>query len=409
MGARIGLVRATVRIEKLVYGGTGLARHEGQTVFVPFVLPDEQVEVDVSAGKVVSVGAPVGWVERSPGRAEPPCAVFERCGGCHYQHIPYERQCEFKQEILRETLRRIGGLQWDGDIPVVSAEPWGYRNRSQFRLAWSDGVPQVGFFATGSHRLIAADECAVNSPALNRAHGAVTEMAAQRSFPRTLRQLEVVTNETQFQINLPRRPGPVPRRFWQWCFERLGVDHPGAPITFESDGDSFRVSGRSFFQVNRHLAGSLAGHAIGQAEGALALDLYCGVGLLTLPLARRFRKVVGVDSGASATRDLQANGEQAGVRVRAVQMDVLEFLRGFNGAPDLIVADPPRAGLGDGVVEQLRRIGAPRLRLVSCDPATLARDLKGLVACGYVVESLALIDLFPQTYHVETVAALRRQ
>ena len=402
-------MRTTIRIEKLVYGGAGLARHAGQTVFVPFVLPGEQVEVDVSAGKAVSRGVPAAWVERSSGRAEPPCPVFERCGGCHYQHIPYERQCEFKQEILRETLRRIGGLQWNGDIPVISADPWGYRNRSQLRFAWHDGRAQTGFFAAGSHRLVAADECAVNSPALNRAHQVISEMAADRKFPRALRQLELVTNESQFQINLPRRPGPVSRRFWQSCSERLGVDRPGAPITFQSGGDSFRVSGRSFFQVNRHLVGSLAGHAIGKAEGGLALDLYCGVGLLTLPLARRFSAVVGVDSGASATRDLHANAETAGLRARAVQMDVLEFLRGYGETPDLIVADPPRAGLGDGVIEELRRIAAPSLRLVSCDPATLARDLKGLVAGGYGVESLALVDLFPQTYHVETIAALRRR
>ena len=400
-------MRATVRIEKLVYGGAGLARHAGRTVFVPFVLPGEEVEVDLPDGQAVSRGAPAAWVERSSGRSEPPCPVFERCGGCHYQHIPYERQCEFKQEILRETLRRIGGLQWNSDIPVVSSEPWGYRNRSQLRFAPHRGTVQTGFFAAGSHRLVPADECAVNSPALNRAHRVVAEMAADRRFPRALRQLELVTNESQFQINLPRRPGPMPGRFWRWFSGRLGVDRPGAPIIFESGGDSFRVSGRSFFQVNRHLAGSLAEHAIGESEGALALDLYCGVGLLTVPLARRFSAVVGVDSSVSATRDLHANAQKAGMRVRAVQMDVLEYLRGYGETPDLIVADPPRAGLGDGVVEQLRRIGAPCLRLVSCDPATLARDLKALLAGGYEMETLVLVDLFPQTYHVETVAALR--
>ena len=398
---------ATVQIEKLVYGGTGLARHAGQTVFVPYVLPGEKVEVDVPDGKAVSRGAPAAWVERSSGRAMPPCPVFERCGGCHYQHIPYERQCEFKQEILRETLRRIGGLQWNDDIPVVSAEPWGYRNRSQLRFAPQDGTVRTGFFAPRSHHVVAADECAVNSPALNRAHRVIAGMAADRRFPRALRQLELVTNESQFQINLPRRTGPMPGGFWRWFSDRLGVDRPGTPIVFKSGGESFRVSGRSFFQVNRHLAGNLAERVIGEAEGRLALDLYCGVGLLTLPLARRFSAVVGVDSGASATRDLHANAERAGLRLRAVQLDVLEFLCGYTETPDMILADPPRAGLGDGVVEQLRRIGAPRLRLVSCDPATLARDLKALLAGGYEMEALVLVDLFPQTYHVETVAALR--
>lgn len=401
-------MRARLRIERLVHGGTGLARHGDAAVFVPFVLPGEEVDVEISHRGGVARGVPVGWTERSADRVEPPCPVFGKCGGCHYQHIPYERQREFKQAVLRETLRRIGGLEWDREIAVESAEPWGYRNRTQLRFDRRGGVAETGFFSMRSHELVAADECAINSPALNRAHTAVREMIADKRFPKQLRQIELFTNESDLQLNLPRRPGPLPKRFWSWCAERLGVLGPGEPLTLQSGGDAFRVSGRSFFQVNRHLTARLAELAVGEAGGDVALDLYCGVGLLTLPLSRRFRKVIGVDSAGSAAHDLQSNAAKAGFPVRSVHMDVADFLAGYEGRADLVVADPPRAGLEAAVVDGLLRLAPPEIRLVSCDPATLARDLKRFVAGGYGLTGLAVVDLFPQTYHVETLANLRR-
>ena len=401
-------MRAKLHIDKFVYGGTGLARYGETAVFVPFVVPGEEVEVEFSGKGGVAHGVPVGWEQRSSERTEPPCPVFGQCGGCHYQHVAYARQCAFKREILRETLRRIGGLSWDGDIPVETADPWGYRNRSQVRIARSDGVARTGFFASGSHRLVATEDCTVNSPALNRAHRVLGEMVRDRQFPKDLRQVEFFTNESELQVNLPRRPGRLPKRFWSWCGERLGVSQPGVPLSVQCGEDRFRVSGRSFFQVNRYLAGRLAELATEEAGGQLAWDLYCGVGLLTVPLARSFSGVTGVESGALATRDLQRNAARAGLSVQAVQMDVLEFLKGCRRPPDLVLADPPRQGLGNAVVEQIVRLAPPELRLVSCDPATLARDLKGLLAGGYQLERLILIDLFPQTFHIETLAVLQR-
>ena len=401
-------MRAKLRVEKLVYGGTGLARHGNATVFVPFVLPGEEVDVDlVERARGIFDGAVVRWTEESAERSAAPCPVFGLCGGCHYQHVAYDRECEYKAAILRETLRRIGGLRWDSEIEIATADPWGYRNRTQLHLEREREVPSVGFLASGSHRHVDALYCAINSPRLNELHRTLRSMMADRRFPKDLRSVEFFSSGDQVQMNLPRRPGPLPRKFWSWCGERLGVSRAGAPLDYRCGPDAFRVSGRSFFQVNRFLAGRLAGLAAGGTEGRFALDLYCGVGLLTLALARRYESVVGVDSSESATRDLQSNAARVGLPVRAVHMGVAAFLRSLTDRPDLVVADPPRAGLGGDVVKEILRLAPPELRLVSCDPATMARDIRSLRTGGYEVERIHLIDMFPQTYHIETVTVLR--
>ena len=403
-------MRARLEIDKLVYGGDGLARHEDGAVFVPFVLPGETVDAELSTKSAgVRRGVDTEWISRSDQRTDPPCPVFGKCGGCHYQHMPHDLECSFKVEILRETLSRIGGIGWDADIPTVRSEPLGYRNRTQIHFARQGRTSQAGFLAARSHRLVATHNCDINSPKLNALYRAVERMAADRRFPSSLKTIEFFTNEDQVQVNLPRRAGPLPKRFWAKSASALGVDEPGRPLDYRCGEEVFQVSGRSFFQVNRFLAHRLAALAIGTAEGRLAIDLYAGVGLFALPLARRFREVVAVDSAPSAMRDLRFNARRAGCSVRAVHLDVDVFLDGFSGQPDLIVADPPRTGLGAPVVRQIVRLAPPRLHLVSCDPATLARDLKLLLAAGFALLELQIVDLFPQTYHIETVAILERR
>ncbi len=406
---RIECVRAKVRVEKLVYGGAGLARHGEETLLVPFVLPGDRVEVELGkrTGGVRQASV-VGWTESAGDRAEAPCAVFGTCGGCHYQHVPYEQECRYKTGILRETLRRIGGLDWTDEIEVASAQPWAYRNRTQLHLGISDGDRRPGFLGAASHTHVPVSECPINGPKLNELHLVLADMVTDRRFPKSLRTVEIFTNGHQTQLNLPRRPGPLPRKFWAWCADRFGVGGPGVPLDYACGGDVFRVSGRSFFQVNRFLAGKVAELALADVPGGLAVDLYCGVGLLTLPLARTCESVIGVDVAESAVRDLQSNAARAGLGIRAVHAGVGDFLRGFQDRPDVIVADPPRAGLGPGVVEQIVRLAPPDLRLVSCDPSTLARDMQLLRAGGYAVQRIHLVDMFPQTYHIETVAFLGR-
>ena len=401
-------MRTTLEIDKLVYGGEGLARHEGGVVFVPFVLPGETVDVEIASKSAgVLRGIEPEWISTSEDRTQPPCPVFAKCGGCHYQHMPHELECSYKVEILRETLRRIGGIQWDDEIPTVRSEPLGYRNRTQVHFARRGGMSQAGFLAPRSHRLVATDNCAINSPKLNELHRTVERLAADRRFPSSLKTLEFFTDEDRVQLNLPRRSGPLPRRFWMKSASVFGVEGPGLPLQYRCGEDVFQVSGHSFFQVNRFLADRLAEQVAAQCEGRLAVDLYAGVGLFTLPLARRFREVVAVDSSSSAMRDLRFNARRAECSIRAVHLDVDVFLDGFSDQPDLIVADPPRTGLGAAVVSQIIRLAPPRLHLVSCDPATLARDLKLLLAGGFSLRHLTLVDLFPQTYHIETVAILQ--
>jgi 23S rRNA (uracil1939-C5)-methyltransferase len=200
----------------------------------------------------------------------------------------------------------------------------------------------------------------------------------------------------------------VARHFFDWLADRLPGYAPGA-VDYAVESDVFRVSPRSFFQVNRFLVAALAGAAIEGAAGNTAMELYAGAGLFAIPLARRFSSVTAVESGASALSDLKFNSDRGGVSVRAVRAPVEDFLLSVQETPDFVLADPPREGLGKRVVRELIRIGPPRIHIVACDPATLTRDLRHLLDGGYRIERITMADLFPQTYHLETIVALVRQ
>jgi 23S rRNA (uracil1939-C5)-methyltransferase len=390
-------------IEKLVYGGQGLARTEGRVVLVPFVLPGEAVRVSVEIERRGLLGARLREVlAPAAGRIEPACPFYFRCGGCQYQHCSYETQLEQKQAILRETLRRVGKLDAPEEIRVISGEPWGYRNRAQFHLAGGE----IGYFGTGSHRLVPVDRCPISSPKINETLAALRDMLSDRRFPKFVSSIEAFTNETDVQLNVLETGQPVSKRFFEWCAERI----PGwaeDAIGYTVGGVTHRVRHRSFFQVNRFLIEQMIGAALEGAEGDTALDLYSGVGLFSVPLARKFAAVTAVESSVSAARDLEYNAEQAGVGVAVRHQPVEQFLEELEAVSDFVLADPPRAGLGKFAVRQLLRLKPRRITVVACDPATLARDLGALVAAGYAFEGLTLIDLFPQTYHIEAVARLR--
>jgi len=382
-----------LRIEKLVYGGDGLARHEGRVVLTPFVLPDETVRAEVTrAGNDLLRGRLLNVITPSPERIEPRCPYFQRCGGCHYQHTGYEYQLAQKRAILLEVLRRIGGIGYAGDIVTVAGDPWHYRNRVQLHI----GAGQIGYFEAGSHALVAVDHCPIASPKLNDCIAALSrEVARLRPFEATL---ELFTNESDVQFNLRDR---VPQPFVA-LLRSIAVTTP-----IEHGG--LRVSRDTFFQVNRFLTGPLVEAAIGGVTGDWALDLYAGAGLFTLPLSRRFARVTAVDDSISACRDLEHNAGAAAIlnSLETHQAAADAFLLTVTTPPDFILADPPRTGIGKLGVKELIRVRAPRLTIVSCDPATLARDLKPLLAAGYTIAALTLIDLFPQTAHFETVAELR--
>jgi 23S rRNA (uracil1939-C5)-methyltransferase len=395
-----------VSVEKWIYGGDGLARIDGRVVLVPYVLPGEVARVavdgrdsDLWRGTLESVIVP------STERVEPPCPYFGRCGGCQYQHAPYPFQVEQKRAIVREVMRRVGKFDAPEVIDAVTGPEWEYRNRVQFHVVNGE----IGYLEAGSHRLCPVDRCPVASPRVNEALIVLREMIRDRRWPRFARAVEVFTNETEIQINVLETEQPVARSFFEWCAERL----PGARarvLEYPVAGDTFRVGYRSFFQVNRFLVERLVDLALQGAEGSAALDLYAGVGLFSLPLARRFSKVTAIEASASAVADLEFNAARAGVTaaLTAVRGPVETVLPRATETSDFVLADPPRAGLGKTVVRELLRLAPARLTIVACDAATLARDLAQLRAGGYAVDSLTVVDLFPQTAHIETVARLRK-
>jgi 23S rRNA (uracil1939-C5)-methyltransferase len=373
-------IQETLTIEKLVYGGEGLARLEGKIVLVPFVLPGEVVRAETERAKNdLWRGRLIEVLQPSAARITPGCPYFLRCGGCQYQHIEYAVQLDQKRAILREALQRVGKIEFAGEIGVISGEPWQYRNRIQIHV--EDG--HAGYFGQHSRDLIAIDHCPIASPKLNETIGKI-------NAPQANTAVELFTNETEVQVNVVDR---VPRPALSTLMT-LGVTTP-----IEYNG--FRVSRNSFFQVNRFLTERLVDCAVGDAQGAWAIDLYAGVGLFSKKLAERFAKVTAVESGGSSFRDLEHNFSQA-----PVNATVEDYLATLEATPDFILADPPRAGLGKVVVRELKRIRAPRLTIVSCDPATLARDLQGLTSENYRIQKITLLDLFPQTFHLETVVEL---
>ena len=379
-----------ITIEKLVYGGDGLARVEGRVVLTPYVLPGETATVepeDQLRARLLSVE------QGAPQRTVPGCPYFGTCGGCHYQHATYEYQLQQKVAILREVMQRVGKFEAPADIPVISGPEWNYRNRSQFHIR--NG--KLGYLKAGSHELVPIEKCPISSPVLNECIAALNRMLKDRRFPQFVTELEVFTNETHTQLNVLQTGRPVARSFFEWAAQEL-PGYVSGPI----DYSGFRVSYKSFFQVNRFLVDRLVDAAVADANGETALDLYAGVGLFSWTLSSQFQSVTAVESSNAAVSDLINNVPKAA----AVRSSVDEYLATQTEAPDFVLADPPRSGLGKHAVRHLLRLKPRQITIVACDPATLARDMAPLLAGGYAMDRIILVDLFPQTYHMETIARL---
>jgi 23S rRNA (uracil1939-C5)-methyltransferase len=425
-------------VEKLVYGGDGLAHAEGNTVFVPYVLPGEEVRAATKSKRKKLIWADLLEIT-SPAkeRGKAKCAHFQKCGGCHYQHISTTEQLRFKKEILRETLSRLGGVAWEGAILEHSAEPYGYRNRAQWAVR--SGMPRaLGYFLPESSVIVPIDECPVLSPRLAQTFGQLQEMARGGTLPEGIQEIEAFADsaDEKIALNVAFEKFPKPAAELAATFQsalpeieslllldqkknRFELTGPGY-LTHQAGGFQFRVSHLSFFQVNRFLIEDLLKTVTANAHGALALDLYSGVGFFTLPLAKTFRRVVSVDANLAATRDLYANAEIAGVTIVSHNEHADEFLKKTEEKPEFVVLDPPRAGLGAVTAEKLAELGAREIVYLSCDPSTLARDLAVLTGSSrkpkeitgptnrYEITEMHLFDLFPQTFHIETLVRLRR-
>jgi 23S rRNA (uracil1939-C5)-methyltransferase len=416
-----------VQIEKPIYGGAFLARVEGKATFVPLALPGEQVRVRILQDKRGYADAEMEEiVTAAPERAAPACKHFGVCGGCHYQHANYETQLVFKKAILIETLER-GGVTVFPEIAVLDAQPWGYRNR--IRLAF-DAAGNPGYRGRRSHAVIPISECPIAAPVLVEAAQAAAVIL--RKFALRATEIALFTNADESALlvsvfiasskkirfdevalelreRVPAlkgaesvvegRAGEQPRRIAQWGESAL---------TYRAAGFDYRVDHGAFFQVNRWLIDVFVDQVTFGKQGALAWDLFAGVGLFARQLAGKFSRVIAVESAPGATLALKEN--LRGSSAIAVCDTTLDFLRSRKKAeqPDLIVVDPPRTGLGAETTALLGAMGAPELVYVSCDPATLARDLRELLTKGYAIQSVTLADLFPQTFHLETVVHLRR-
>ncbi len=416
-----------VQIEKPIYGGAFLARVEGKAVFVPLALPGEQARVRVIEEKRGYATAEVEEIVAAAAeRVVPACRHFGTCGGCQYQHADYKAQLAYKQAILRETLER-GGVRAPEEIAVLAGEPLAYRNR--IRLAF-DAEGRAGYRGRRSHAVVAIDECPIAAPSLVRAAFSAAELF--RKFGVLSRPCELslfcdAAEDSILASVFTDGVAQVPLTdYFDALFPQIpslrGVElvevHQGQPrtvarvgdesIAYRAAGYDYRVDHGAFFQVNRWLMDELVECVTNGLGGGLAWDLFAGVGLFARKLAESFAHVVAVESATVAMAALTENLH--GTNATAVKAATLEFLRGAatRERPDVIVVDPPRAGLGAETTALLGRIGAPQLVYVSCDPATLARDLRELVGAGYAIERITLADLFPQTFHLETVVRLHR-
>ncbi|MBL8860712.1 MAG: class I SAM-dependent RNA methyltransferase [Planctomycetes bacterium] len=381
------------RVERLVASGAGLARVDGQVVFVRGALPGDLVRARIVRRARRHLEAEtVERIESSPERRAPRCRHFGACGGCALQDLSYPAQLAAKRALLCDALRSIAGIRTEIPLEIIGSPEYGWRARGEFQLAPTADGSRPAAFRPRSSELTPLAECPVLVPELEaelrrRAAGPWTAAPAARVLRLAAGTAGVAAVE---------------------------LDANGALIGAEPEvvqhvaGFALACGAASFFQGNRALLEPLVERATGGARGALAFDLYAGSGLFSLPLSRAFDLVLAAEEDPAAVersrRNAAANGR---TNVRFEAADVARWIvRARRLDPDFVLLDPPRSGPGPGVAEAVAAVARREIRYVSCDPATLARDLRAMLARGWRLESLALLDLFPQTLHVESVARL---
>jgi 23S rRNA (uracil1939-C5)-methyltransferase len=431
----------SVAIERLVFQGDGLARlPDGRVIFVPLTAPGDEVEVRIEEDRGHFVrGVPVRILAASPARTDPPCRYFGRCGGCQWQHVAYPAQLDWKRRILEELLARVGKL--DG-VPVAPAiDPgaaWEYRARAQLKVI-GGARPCIGFHQRETKRVVDIDRCPLLDPRLNALLHAMRHMKHPSFFSlfQRLREAWIALGTGTGEMLLSLFARAQDRGALRLLFHTLQaaapglqgivlldgdprqahriVDWCGAQVLHEQVGEArFQVGAAAFFQVSGLAAArltSLVVEAAALTGAERILELYSGVGTFSVPLARRARQLTGIESNPGAAADGEANLRQnACAQAHIVQAQVEQALPGVaaEGPWDVVVLDPPRHGCSRAVLDLLASMRARRLIYVSCDPSTLARDLAPLVRAGYRCASLRPIDLFPQTFHLESVALLER-
>jgi 23S rRNA (uracil1939-C5)-methyltransferase len=388
-----------VTIERIVPGGMGLGHAEKMTVLVPFSAPGDKLRVGIDRVRGNTAFSTVTRVdEPGPHRVDALCPHYGVCGGCDFQHLAYAAQIETKVEMVKDCFRRLGGIEL-ADVEVVpSPLEWGYRIRADW-AADPDNLA-FGYHLRGSQTVFDVQTCPILDPALEHARARIHDAFEQG-------QIELA-GDVQ---------GAVSGQALSIAQKLDGF--PTGVLTLKIGDERYGFDPTSFFQANLSILPAMVQYVIGVATAANeavegeAVDLYCGVGLFTLPLARRFTKVFGVEGNPKSASFAHESAKAAGIdNVSISGLEVEQWLRRKGSAmatpPAVVVLDPPRIGVSAEVIGRLVEIAPARIVYVSCDPATLARDLKALLAGGYALANVRGFDMFPQTHHVEVVATLTR-
>lgn len=400
-----------VTLTTLSYGGDCLGRlPDGRVVFIPFGIPGEHVAIEIlednrkySRGKIIKI------IESSPLRVEPRCRHFGQCGGCHLQHMAYEAQVRFKTDILVEQLKRVGkltGLPAPEGIP--SPKPYQYRNNMRFHVL-KDG--HLGFLAPHSERILPITECHLPEKVISD-QWTTLSLEAESGIEQT--ELRCGSSE-ELLVTFEGGEESIPVFETDLAISAVHDSPAGRLIlagedllTIRVKERDFQVSGGSFFQVNTHQAGKmveLLQEHLKTSKQTTLMDLYCGVGLFSAFFAPLVREVIGVELSAEACRDFITNLDDFD-NVSLYEGSVEKVLPGLPTPADTVILDPPRAGLHPKALAALMGMKPNDIAYISCDPATLARDLAVLSASGYAITRLFMLDMFPQTYHQETIAFL---
>ena len=403
----------TVELDSFAYGGESIGRLEdGRAVFVPYSLPEEKVRIGlVEEKKGFARGELIEVIDSSPRRIKPRCPYFSRCGGCHYQHIPYKDQLEAKSEILNDTLQRIGKITSPQIKPMVpSPSPWNYRNHVQFHMAQNG---KLGFLEPGGGSVIPVQECHLPVDPINQ----VWPLLDLETIPGIDRIGLRVGDYDEVIINLNSND-PEPVELLVDMPVSIVYTGPGGNLVLAGDDHIsmtvlerlFKISAGSFFQVNTLMAAEMVQHILNTlslTKDTTLVDAYCGVGLFSAFLAPHVESIIGIETAPSACDDFVINLDEF-ENVELYQAPVGKVFPSIDLIPDIIIVDPPRAGLDRWTIDGILNLKPGILVYVSCDPATLSRDINRLSKGGYSLNQITPFDLFPQTFHIESISILER-
>ncbi len=402
-----------VKIEKLDHQGRGIARSEGLTIFVENALPEEVVEIELTkTKKKIAEARVIKWIQKSKNRVLPKCPYYDKCGGCHLMHLNIEEQNSYKEQKIKEILTRYGEVQEERIKTLIKNEtPYYYRNKATFQVK-----EQLGFYQKKSYDIVPIDSCLIVHPKINEILAYLKKLSLKN-----ITQIIVKSSDNgEYSMVVMETNGNVSKKSIQQVLEghvtTLIINQEvvfGDGVIYEKMKDKvFQISPKSFFQVNTKMAVKLYEKVLEYASltgKEIVYDLYCGTGTIGIFLSDKAKEVIGIEVNEDAILNANHNKEiNQASNVTFYGGDVSKKIDELNQKPDVIVVDPPRAGLDIHTIQMLKKLNSKRIIYVSCDPMTLARDLK-LLQENYEIKEVTPFDLFTHTYHVENVCLLERK